>query len=128
MALDPIEVAPVPMHLASVDPSVSLPAGRPPAHACRTIFRTVRLTAADPAQEITGAAEDREILYVQALDDDITLSTRQSDAQAGVGAIVPKINTAPYPVRHDGVIFAGASTFTGAGGVSRVSVTAVYRS
>lgn len=124
---DPIRVDPVPIHLASVEPGIDL-AGPRAYKACRTVFRTVRLIAADPVQEIVPASEDREIAWVQALDDDIILSERLGDGQTSTGAIVPKINTAPYPVRHDGVVYASAITFSGAGAVSRVSVTAVYRS
>lgn len=127
MPLDPIEVAPVPMHLASIEPGIELGGGKEPYRACESVYRLVRLQASDPVQEILPASEDREIAYVLALDDDIVINTKMGDAQNGAGMLIQHTNPVPYPIRHDGVLYASAQTFSGAGANSRVSVSAVYR-
>lgn len=126
MPLDPIDVAPVPMHLVSVGPDVELGGGKQPSRACESVYRLVRLQASDPVQELLPASEDREIAYVLALDDDIVINTKMGDAQNGAGMVIQHTNPVPYPIRHDGVLYAASQTFS-SNGSSRISVSAVYR-
>lgn len=117
------QVEAVQVHLVGSD--VPLGAPQPPRKRVkRTVFLTVTLTADDPAQPILPASAGRSGALVQALDADITIAGTQANAAAGSGTVVPKANTVPYPVEHDGAVFAGAD-LAGAN-TARVSVTAVY--
>lgn len=125
----------IPVHLASVEPGVDVGQAADGGPGVETIFRTVTLNANDPAQEIMGASDSRIIAWVMAIDADIYLADKQSDAANGHGAYIPCVIPAatkpslngPYPVRDHRTIYAApVVTLTGAGTL-RVSVTAVYR-
>lgn len=105
------------VHLASSD--VPLPPAAPKQY--RTVFMTITLTADDPVQPLLPASDDREIAYVQALDNDITLGNSRGTAPNG--AVIPHTNLGPYPVKESGSVFVAMTASTD----SRVSVTAVYR-
>lgn len=117
------EMDTVRVHLASSDIPLGA-APQPRKHARRTVFLTVTLTADDPAQPVLPASDRRVGALVQALDADVTLARTQANAASGTGTVVPKANTGPYPVEHDGPVYAGAS-LTGTA-TARVSITAVY--
>lgn len=110
------------VHVASTD--VQLGSPPPVRRPRRTVFTTITLTADEPAKQILPASAGRVSAQVQALDADVTLSGNESNAASLSGTTVPKANTAPWPVEHDGVVFAGAS-LSGTS-TARVSVTAVY--
>jgi hypothetical protein len=88
-------------------------------------YRIVTVTTSDPSSQLLPASEDRVCAYVQALDDDVVLSNRESDANAGAGTRVPKTNTAPWPIYDQGVLYAAVPVLAGA--TSRISVSAYYR-
>lgn len=125
---------PVKVHVASADPGVQLGAAKASPGTCRAVYQTVVLTANDPVQDILPADPDREVAYVQALDNDIVIASTKGVAGSAVntvasapnpdGTLVPKINTAPWPVHDSGAVFAGATTTASS---SRVSVAAYYR-
>lgn len=110
------------VHVAGSDVPLGAPA--PPKRTRRTVFLTVTLTADDPAQPVLPASDGRIRALVQALDADITLAATQGNAASLTGTVVPAANTAPYPVEHDGAVYAGAGV-TGTD-TARVAVTAVY--
>ena len=110
------------VHLTGSDVPLGGPPPRRPAR--RSVFQTVTLTADDSAQSILPASPGRVSALVQALDADITLAATLAAAAAGSGTVVPHANTVPYPVEHDGPVYAGAP-LTGTN-TARVAVTAVY--
>jgi hypothetical protein len=112
-------VEPVRVHVASAEPGALHGTMR---RARRTVFQTITLTADDTAQPLLPAG-DRLHAIVCALDGEVTLAVRQSDAGTGTGTVIPK--GMPWPVVHDGAVYAGASGLSGTT-TSRVSVTAVY--
>lgn len=110
------------VHLASSDVPLSGPAPRRKAR--RSVFQTITLTSDDSTQPILPASPGRVSALVQALDADVTIAAKLSDAAAGSGTVIPHANTVPYPVEHDGPVYAGAP-LTGTN-TARVTVTAVY--
>lgn len=101
---------------------VNHPAARRPRY--RTVFQTITITADEPAQELLPASDDRKIVYVQALDDDVVISGNRSEAAFGAGTIVRKTNTQPWPVQESGPVYVAVPTFGAA--TSRVTLAAVY--
>lgn len=94
----------------------------------RSNYQTVKLTAGDPVENLLPTSDDRIIAYVCPIDDPITISNNQSDAQNGVGATLPKVSGEQWiPIQDSAPLFGAATTFSGPGSVSRVSVISVYR-
>ena len=116
------QLEPVRVHVAGSDVDLGGPAQ--PKRTRRSVFQTITLTADDSAQPILPASPARVGALVQALDADVTLAAKLSDAAAGAGTVVPHANTVPYPVEHDGPVYVGAALTGGA--TARVAVTAVY--
>lgn len=122
-----------PLRVHVVADSSTPPAARP--RGLRSTFHTVTLTADEFAQEILPASDNRVIARVQPYETDIVISDNKADAKAGFGAVIPRAATAtttPYPVQHNGPVYAGSVSATGVPGLSspsicRVAVTAVYR-
>jgi hypothetical protein len=125
---------PVPVHVASSDVHLGQAAAAAPITEV-SVYRTIQLTASEPAQEIMAASDKRLIAWVTAIDADIIISDNKSDVQAGRGSYIPcvipaatKPNlAAPYPVRDCRVIYAAAVVAPTGTNILRVSVTAVYR-
>lgn len=115
---------PIKVHVVSAPPQT--PAGR-----CRyrCTYQTVKLTAAESAQPVLPTSDDRVMAYIIPLDDPVVVSNNLSDAQNLTGATLPKaLDTGSYvPIQDSGPVHVGAATFSGAGGVSRVTVVAVYQ-
>lgn len=124
---------PVPVHVASVAPDAGQLAAAAPT--CRTVYRTVTLTADDQSQAIMGASDKREIAWVVAIEADIYISDNESDAAAGTGAYVPCVTpsssapslSAPYPVKDYRPVYVAAAVALTGSDVIHVSVSAVYR-
>lgn len=122
---------PARVHITGSDISLS---GHPAPHGYRAEYETFVLTSADGAQCILPQDEDREIAYVQPLDNDIIIGPSRGVVAAAVntaagvpnpnGSYIPKSSTVPYPVRDNGPVYAGITTTASN---SRVSVTACYR-
>jgi hypothetical protein len=119
------KINPIPIHVASVAPGVSMGStGQKPTVERRTVFYTIILTAANDAEQLLPASDDREIAWVQPLDDNVVLSDNMSSAASGTGTVVPKGNNQPYPVQHSGAVYVSAPVMSGA--TSRITMTAVY--
>lgn len=113
---------PVPIHLASVGPNVKLGGGGKKEH--RSAFYTITLSQANDAEQLLPASDEREIAWVQPLDDNIVVSDNQSDCAKGTGTVIPKNNNQPYPIQHSGALYVSAPVLAGA--TSRITLTAVY--
>jgi hypothetical protein len=125
------EFTPLPVHV------LSMPA-TPPRRKVRTTFRTVIVNGANAtvagksgspgiaSTELLPASDLRDCAYVQALDDDIIVSTNESDARAGTGTLIPQSNTAPWPIHTTEAVYVAVRQM--AGPMSRVSVTVDYSS
>lgn len=96
------------VHLAGSD--VPLGTARGPRRKPVMITHTVYLTANTPVAVVFGRDDSRRVAYVQALTNDVTLCTSQSNAAAGEGAILPHANTAPTPVEGVNQLWAYAGT------------------
>lgn len=90
----------------------------------RSTYVTVTLTAAGTAEQLLPASRDRVIAYAQARDDDVCIHGNQSDAESGHGAIIPKANTAPWPIQDSEAVYVAATTLAGA--TSRITLTVVH--
>lgn len=123
------DLMPVPVHVVS---GALLAAPKRELH--RTEYLTVVLTADDPVQQLLPQSPNRVCAWLQALDNDVVIGKDTSQAGAATntvasnprpsGAVIPKANTAPYPLDSNDVVYVGLTT---TGSASRVSVTAVYR-
>jgi hypothetical protein len=113
---------PVPIHLASIGPNVKLGGGGKKER--RTAFYTITLTQINDPEQLLPASDEREIAWIQPLDDNVNISDNGSSAVAGSGTIVPKGNNQPYPVQHSGAVYVSVPVLAGAS--SRITVTAVY--
>lgn len=103
-----------------------------PSRQRRTTFHTVTLTADEPNQELLPASDNRVIARIQPYETDVILSDNKSDSAKGAGTVVPKANTTPYPVEHNGPVYVCSVSAAGVPGLTalnicRVAVTAVYR-
>lgn len=116
---------PVPVHLVGAD--VQLAAKTAAAPQLRAVYHTVILTADEGAQHVLPASNDRVAAWIQAIDDDIVINGKLAEAANGRGAVVPKANTAPYPVTDSGPVYAGVITALTGTNTARVAVSAVYR-
>lgn len=122
-----VEAAPV--HITGSD----IPLGRKPRR-CVARYETYVLTANDPTMCILPENPDREIAFVQAIDNDIVLGPTKAVVGAAQntvtsvpnpnGTYLPKANTVPYPVLDSNAVYAGVTTTSSS---SRVSVTDYFR-
>jgi hypothetical protein len=110
------KVTPVPVHVTNPPQSTG--------KIYRSVCWTLTLTAANDAEELLPQSDNREIAWVQPLDDNVVINENGSDAARGNGTIIPKANNAPYPVQTSGTLYVAAPTLAGA--TSRVTVSAVY--
>jgi hypothetical protein len=114
-------MTPVPIHLAST----SVPIGPTEARKIyRATYFTLTLVTAGDAEPLLPVSGNREIAWVQPLDDNIVINGLQSDAARGNGLIIPKTNGQPYPIQDSGSLFVSVPVLAGA--TSRVTVCAVY--
>ena len=119
------KINPIPIHVASVGPGVSLGTpGQKLKTERRSAFYTITLTAANDAEQILPASDDRDIAWVQPLDDNAVISDNMSSAANGTGTTIPKGNNQPYPVQHSGAVYVSVPVMAGA--TSRITVAAVY--
>jgi len=92
----------------------------------RTVYRTIHLTSAEPAQELFPISDDRVNAYVLPIDDTVTIAKTRNDAANGYGATIP--SGTPLPVPDNSAAYVGAQTFSGGSSTySRVTVIAVYK-
>lgn len=126
------DAVPVPVHLTGSEIQLG---GQGAAPSCKSVYRTVTLTVDDPAQEIMGASDNREIAQVIAVDADIYINDNLSDVKAGKGAYIPCVTPSsakpnlngPVPVQDYRVIYAAPVTTLTGSNVARVTVISVYR-
>jgi len=133
---------PVPVHVASI--GAELGAGlaaaarsgsSPSSPTTRTVYRTVTLTAADPAQELMAASDDRIGAQIIVIDADVFIGDNKSDVARGTGAYIPcvipnatKPNlAAPVPINDRRVIYAAPVTALVGSATLRIAVIATYR-
>lgn len=130
---------PIPVHVESMSPEIRgrlAPAGRlimPVSN--RTVYRTVTLTAADPAQELMAVSDDRLGAQVIVIDADVFISENKSDAAAGRGAYIPcaipaatkPSLSAPVLINDRRVIYAAPVVALAGASVIRITVIAAYR-
>jgi hypothetical protein len=88
------EPRPIPIHVASVAAELGLAAaasspGPGSPASVRTVYRTVQLTAAEPAQELMAASDERLGALVMPLDADIVIGDNRADVAAGRGSYLP---------------------------------------
>lgn len=115
------EVTPVPVALhASYVPLVAASETK----IYRTLYNTLLLTSAGDAEEILPASDNREIAWIQPLDDDCVVHGLASDAARGNGTRIPKANNAPYPIQDSGTVYVAVPVMAGAS--SRITISAVY--
>lgn len=130
----------IPVHVASIGAELSgrLAQSTRPAMpvSTRTVYRTVTLTASDPAQELMAASDERLGAQVIVIDADVFISENKSDAAGGHGAYIPcvipaatKPNlTAPVLLNDRRVIYAAPVVPLAGASVIRITVIAAYRS
>lgn len=116
---------PVPVHVVSA--AVPLGAKTPAPPEFRVVYSTAVLSSDDPAQNILPASPDRVSALVQALDDDIVIAGNLAEARNANGTVVPKANTAPYPVTDTGPVYAGVVAALTGTETARVAISATYR-
>lgn len=131
---------PVPVHVASIGAELGgrLAAASSPSSSSpttRTVYRTVTLTAADPAQELMAASDARLGALIIVVDADVFVSDNKSDVAAGRGAYVPCVTpaaakpnlAAPLPINDRRVIYAAPAAALAGANVIRITVIAAYR-
>jgi hypothetical protein len=138
------EPRPIPVHVASYSDELramlgtSWPAARPSSASSpttRTVYRTITLTAGDPAQEIMAASDDRISALILVIDADVFIGDNKSDVARGAGAYIPCTTpaatkpslSAPVPIDDRRVIYAAPVVALIAPAVLRVAVIATYR-
>ena len=135
MTLQEETYEPVRVHVASVDAGIGHLGAARKRKVYRSTYETFLLTANDPVQCILAKSDKREIAYINAFDNDITLGSSFGQIQAdsavadltvaGVqlnGALISKANGSAFPVIDSGAVFAACATAKPA----RVTVHAVY--
>lgn len=137
-----LEPRPIPVHVASVGAELGghlAAAARPASSAgsptTRTVYRTVTLTAADPAQEIMAASDDRVSADLIVIDADVVIGDNKSDVARGTGAYIPSVTpaatkpnlAAPVRLSDRRVVYAAPVVALAGAAVLRVTVIAVYR-
>jgi hypothetical protein len=133
---------PVPVHVVSVaraelefGGAAAAAASSASSAKVRTVYRTVTLTAQDPAQELWAASDARLEASIMAIDVDVILADNKSDAAAGRGAYVPCVVPAatkpslqsPLPIRDRRAAYVAPVVALVSPAVARVTVLAVYR-
>lgn len=116
----PPELAPVPVHITGTAPG-ALGAGAVHDTPHKTVYQTITFRTGDLTQPILPASGKRIVAYVQAITDNVVISSNASDAANSVGLTIPAANTAPWPIYDSGPVYASG---TAAG---QLSVMAVYR-
>lgn len=139
---DDLEPRPVPVHVASIGAELgghlaaaARPASSPGSPTTRTVYRTVTLTAADPAQEIMAASDDRLSAQIIVLEADVIIGDNKSDVARGTGAYIPCVTptatkpslAAPVRIKDRRVVYAAPVVALISPAVVRVTVIAVYR-
>jgi len=117
-------VTAVPVHIQSSSVKLGGDHYTPTGKIYRTTYNTLLVTTAAQAEPILAASNNREIAWIQPLDDDMVVHSVASDAARGNGTRIPKANNAPYPIQDSGTVFVAFPTI--AGSSSRVSISAVY--
>jgi hypothetical protein len=121
------EITPIPVHVTGVSAEVSLghAAPRPGPDRVRTRFLTETVNDTNPVRPLLPDDSDRVSAWVQATGGDVVLCASQSDAQHAPpqGSTLPMGNTAPWPVRGQGAVWAAQAA---AASSCVISVTADY--
>lgn len=127
MDAQPAGPVPVPVHIAGISAEVTLgqAAPAPGRDRIRTRFLTETVDDANPVRPLLPDDSHRAGAQIQATGGDVVLCASQSDAQQAPpqGSTLPSANTAPWPVRGQGAVWAAQAT---SGDSCVISVTADY--
>jgi hypothetical protein len=115
---------PVSVHVASAAPGVSLGRARA-GDRYRTRYLTETVDNSNPVRPLLGDDPERARAWVQATGGDVVLCASESDAGQTPpnGSVLPSANTAPWPLRGQGAVWAAQKT---AASTCVISVTADY--
>jgi hypothetical protein len=120
------DLTPVPVHVTGISAGATLghaaPLGR---DRVRTRFLTETVDDINPVRPLLPDDSDRVCARIQATGGDVVLCASEADAQHAPpqGSVLPSANTAPWPVRGQGAVWAAQKT---PGTSCVISVTADY--
>ena len=118
------QLTPIPVHVASIAVQASI-GGEAPRRGLRTRFITETVDDTNPVRPLLPADPALRCAHVQVSGGDVFLCGSRGDAERPTpdGAVLPSGNTAPWPLRGQGGLWAAQKT---AGTTCVVSVTADY--